>query len=190
METETRNALREEILNLRESNLNRWLTFTGVAFTLVSVLITGVSIVVYQGATARAAEIMARAAEIRDLDPLVRERTEGKEKELGVVGESPGPSETFEGSLSEGEDEELELVLSPGFHWFAATCQGCEDLDLAIYTSGGDLIEEDTLLDALPIVSHEVTSAETVRVEVRMFDCPGRSCGWEMTRSHFPASSP
>ena len=184
MDTEVRNTIREELLNLREASLKRWFTFIGLGFTVMGLGFTAVSVTlagvnIYVSARAAVENRDRTVAEIRGRENAV------KEKELAAVPavRSESPARDFQGSLPQGQSWDVDIDLSPGDHLFEATCEGCEDLDLAVSSeSDNEVLDEDVLLDALPIANFRLRAPETVRVRVRMIDCPIRSCRWEMRR--------
>ncbi|NJB84436.1 hypothetical protein GGR26_000181 [Lewinella marina] len=82
------------------------------------------------------------------------------------------------GSLSEGESAFHDIPLYAGTQYKVfAVCDGdCPDLDLKIYDSKGNLVDDDTLDDYTPILDVNPSSEMTYRAKVIMYDCDVEPC--------------
>ena len=104
---------------------------------------------------------------------------------LGLI-----PFTTESGSLGQGSATRLEIHLpDPRDYWFVAECdENCGDLDLSVYgvpiSAGNEtsqLLDEDSLPDASPVVHQRALESGPIQIEVRMYDCRVSQCEWELT---------
>lgn len=74
------------------------------------------------------------------------------------------------------------VSLAPGSYKAVGVCDGdCEDLDLAVFDDGEDLVGQDILTDAFPIVDFTVTRPASYRVVVQMVQCSTEVCFYAAT---------
>ena len=85
-----------------------------------------------------------------------------------------------EGMLREGSDSRFSVSLQSGVEYrIIGYCdEDCDDLDLTLYDSDGDMIEEDVLADAAPLLSFTANTSGRFEVEVAMVDCSLEPCGF------------
>ena len=85
-----------------------------------------------------------------------------------------------EGMLREGNDSRFSVSLQSGVEYrIIGFCdEDCDDLDLTLYDSDGDLIEEDILMDAAPLLSFTANTSGRFEVEVAMVVCSLEPCGF------------
>ena len=86
----------------------------------------------------------------------------------------------LDGMLSEGNESYFSLSLQSGMEYrIIGYCDDdCDDLNLALYDSDGDLIEEDVLMDAAPLLSFTANTSGRFEVEVAMVTCHLEPCGF------------
>ena len=82
------------------------------------------------------------------------------------------------GSLDEGASRSHEVALYGGVTYrIFAVCDGdCPDLDLKLYDANGNLVDDDTLDDYVPVVSVAPTKSGSYHAEVLMYDCDVEPC--------------
>ena len=87
------------------------------------------------------------------------------------------------GSLEDGAKERRSFSLPAGDFWFAGTCDvGCVDLDLRLYeTDTGEFLNEDILVDDVPLLRHQTTEPVDLELDVLMVDCLSSECSWTVT---------
>ena len=90
--------------------------------------------------------------------------------------------DTWSGSLSDMSSTSRDFNLSAGqSYWFAGQCdENCSDLDLAITDNDGRVLDKDELTDDVPMVSYDAKDAIEATLEVTMFQCNEKDCGWEL----------
>lgn len=197
--------LRGELLDHRAASLNRWLAVVSLVLTFFGIVVVVAGYIGYERFTelderAESAlkRIEARATQADDLaqkiDNIHQERVKTADgdssqpdtSDAGVQPSSsrPGP-QYWSGTLPAGGTETIEVSLdSAGTYWFYGSCEeSCTDLDIALFkrpASPSDLLAEDDLTDAIPIVSYDAPAADTVKMEVTMWKCDVRACKWEI----------
>lgn len=82
------------------------------------------------------------------------------------------------GILEENASEDFEIVMEGGYAYaVVGVCdQDCDDLDLLLLDSRGDLVAEDTEEDDVPVVLTEVQISDTYRISAEMYTCSGATC--------------
>ena len=97
--------------------------------------------------------------------------------------------QNFSGHLAENGDERRRLQLpGAGSYVFVGGCDAnCTDLDLRLYRSTdsggnevGEILDEDTLKDARPIVNYDAFGQEDVWIEIAMYSCGTNECEWQL----------
>ncbi len=83
-----------------------------------------------------------------------------------------------EGTLAQGEAEDLAIRLGPGLEFaVVGECEmDCDDLDLALYDAAGEVIASDFMLDEFPLVEVKLPSNASYRLRVSMSGCHAASC--------------
>ena len=96
-----------------------------------------------------------------------------EELELGAMTHQP-----YTGSMAEGRTLSVNVQLDAGSDYaFLGVCDNdCSDLDLRVYDSMGNMVDEDIELDDYPVLSVSAKRAGTYRVEVVMETCSSDPC--------------
>lgn len=91
--------------------------------------------------------------------------------------------QTVSGSLEDDRSERRTFSLPVGEYWFAGTCDfGCGDLDLRLYERDtGEFLNEDILVDDVPVLRHQTTEPVGLDVDIVMVDCVADECDWSVT---------
>ncbi|MBZ2189120.1 hypothetical protein K8B33_08425 [Alcanivorax sp. JB21] len=84
------------------------------------------------------------------------------------------------GALEAGEREELVVRLQGGrAHVMLAACdQDCDDIDLVLRDSRGNVVASDLLDDDLPVLNYTPKVEAEYRVSVIMVNCSIEPCGY------------
>lgn len=84
------------------------------------------------------------------------------------------------GTLRQGQQTTYTVDLQQGARYLlAAVCDGdCSDLDLALYDDSGNLLDDDTETDDVPIVNVVPRWTGRFRVTVKMHACSVNPCAF------------
>lgn len=91
---------------------------------------------------------------------------------------------THDGRLEQMAEQSILVALEEGRATaFLAKCDdSCLDLDLLLFDSRNDLVAEDSLADAIPLVEYTPEESGEFVLQVRMFRCFASDCRWELHR--------
>ena len=86
------------------------------------------------------------------------------------------------GTLEDGRNERRFFSLPAGDYWFAGSCDlGCGDLDLRLYErDSGEFLNEDILVDDVPVLRHQTAEPVDLELDVVMVDCLTAECDWSV----------
>ncbi|MBE2186730.1 MAG: hypothetical protein IAE99_08170 [Rhodothermales bacterium] len=84
------------------------------------------------------------------------------------------------GSLREGQMRTYTIRLTAGSRYaIGGVCdEDCSDLDLMLYDSRGNLVDQDEGTDDEPVVAVTARRTGSYRVRVRMYACSVEPCGF------------
>jgi hypothetical protein len=113
-------------------------------------------------------------------DPFARElaqrlaRSETLLTENGYA-RAAGP---FPGGLAEGRARRFTVMLRAGQDYrIVGVCDHrCHDLDLRLFTAGGQLVAQDVLNDAVPVIHVRPTATGNYDIEAIMAQCGDTPC--------------
>lgn len=124
--------------------------------------------------------LLASPAAAQVPDPFARELAQRLTRAEVVLTENgyaraAGP---FAGGLSEGSARRSNLTLRAGQDYrIVGVCEGrCRDLDLRLYGPNGQLVGQDVLDDAVPVIHIRPTVTGQYMVETAMARCGGAPC--------------
>lgn len=82
------------------------------------------------------------------------------------------------GAIDEGEDNTWTFYLSSSWDYkIQAFCDNdCDDIDLYLKDSDGDVIDEDTLEDDYPVVFFSPYKSGTYQIDITMYSCAVEPC--------------
>lgn len=119
------------------------------------------------------------------LDPVVSGLIESATELAGSRGFTPS-TRPVTGALNNGTQEDVEISLNAGREYLMfGMCDGdCTDLDLQLFDSSGNKLDEDVLEDDSPILEFRVPSAGNHRIRVVMASCSADPCAYGVALYH------
>ena len=131
-------------------------------------------------AAAALALVAGGSASAQVPDPFARELAQKLAHAEGVLNETgyaraAGP---FSGSLMQQDARRFSVMLRAGMDYrIVGVCDDrCRDLDLRLYDANAQLIGQDTLADAVPVIHVAPRSTGQYTVEVTLQRCGGAPC--------------